>query len=76
MIPPNPFDARLVFMNGPLALYVHKATREEINHAYNCLGRYLTIACDQFDLEDSVQAQRPLPSPPNASWGSPDGEGP
>lgn len=71
----DPLTAPVVIVDGPLTLYVHKASREEINHAYNCLGRFLTVACDQFDAEDPVPPLGALPEPPHDSRRSPDGEG-
>lgn len=66
---------QLLFTDGPLTLIVRKAQRQELELAYLRLGDYLSVACDQFDLEDSIPPLGALPEPPHDSRRSPDGEG-
>ena len=48
-----PFDARCVFIDGPVAVYVSPATESEILEAYTRLERLVKIAASQLSPPES-----------------------
>ena len=48
----NPFDARCVFVDGPIAVFVHPATQQEILDSYARIARYIAVAAEQLHTED------------------------
>ena len=46
-----PMEARCVFIDGPVAVYVSEASEEAILEAYTRLGKLVQIAAGQFNHE-------------------------
>ena len=45
----NPFDARCVFVDGPVAVFVHHAAGQDILDSYARIARYIAVAAEQLD---------------------------
>jgi hypothetical protein len=45
----NPFDARCVFVDGPVAVFVHEAAQQDILDSYARIARYVAVAAEQLD---------------------------
>lgn len=76
---PPPFEARCLFIDGPVAIYIHEAPLSEIMNAYDRLGKLVALAAGQFGIPepnpDPVPAKWPFPGPADARRGSTGGEG-
>ena len=48
-----PFNARCVFIDGPVAVYVSLATESEILEAYTRLERLVKVAASQLSSPES-----------------------
>lgn len=60
-----PFDARCVFVDGPVAIFVHEAPSQVILEAYARLGRVVEIAAQQLHKEpENATASHPARSEP------------
>lgn len=51
----NPLEARTLFIDGPVAIYISTASREDILAAYERLASYVRIAAEELDGENSKQ---------------------
>ena len=51
----NPLEARTLFVDGPVAIYVSSATREEILAAYARLAPCVAIAAEQLHQEHTQE---------------------
>lgn len=74
----NPLEARCVFIEGPLALYLHEATGEEIRAALSRITAYVNCYCEQHApsvAQNPLPAGRPMSITPDDLWGSSRGEG-
>lgn len=60
-----PQEARCVFIDGPVAVYVSQANPQEIRDAYARLGKLVEVAAQQFEVKNAADATsitfRPLP---------------
>ena len=71
-------DGALLFVDGPLALYIREAPEEDILDAYERLGKLVAVAAKQLAaradarFEASLHAYRPATGAPDDSGGSPD----
>lgn len=45
----NPLEARCVFIDGPVAVYVHEAPAHQIRHAYDRLLRLISCMCTELE---------------------------
>lgn len=61
-----PFDARCLFLDGPVAICVHDGpwTEEQILEAYTRLGRLVAVAARQLGkpFPHARPTDRPMPS--------------
>ena len=48
-----PFDARCVFIDGPVAVYISEAPEQEIRDAYIRLERLVKVAASQLSSPES-----------------------
>lgn len=71
----NPLEAHCVFIEGPVALFIHRAARRELEEAYATLGAYLAIAIDQFELSNNLHPDRADAGPSNDRGRGAGGEG-
>ena len=71
-------DGALLFVDGPLALYIREAPEEDILDAYERLGKLVAVAAKQLAaradarFEAGLRPYRPPTQPPDDSRGSPD----
>ena len=57
----NPLEARCVFIDGPVAVYVSEAAEEEILRAYTNLGKVVAVAARLLnDSEPEVAEISPV----------------
>lgn len=47
-----PMEARVVLIDGPVAVYIHEAPREAILEAYKRLERLVNVAAKDLDKPD------------------------
>ena len=47
----NPLEARTLFIDGPVAVYISTASREEIEAAYWRIANYVKVAAIELDKE-------------------------
>lgn len=73
MTTPFHHDSSLVFIDGPLTLYIKEKPEQEILDAYTRLGRLVTVAARQ--LQNRISARGAMPEPTDDRGGSPRGEG-
>ena len=50
-----PFDARCVFIDGPVAVYVHEADEQAILDAYDNLRRVVEVAARQLHKPETPE---------------------
>ena len=68
----NPMDARCVFIDGPVAIYVQDASPAEIRHAYDRLRNLVSCMCTELEQTEK-RAQVPSARiSHNPSWSSHD----
>ena len=48
-----PFNARCVFIDGPVAVYISEAPEQEIRDAYTRLERLVDVAASQLSSPES-----------------------
>jgi hypothetical protein len=76
-----PEEARCVFIDGPVAVYVSEASGELIWEAFGRLGKLVAVAALEMSMQkeandpDSSQPIRPVPCADHDCWGSPRGAG-
>jgi hypothetical protein len=51
----NPLEARVVLIDGPVAVYIHEAPTRELVDAIARLNRLLTIAVLELDKERAAK---------------------
>ena len=54
-----PQDAQCVFVDGPVAVYVHVSSEKEVLEAYTRLGKLIALAAK--NLHDPEINKQPLP---------------
>ncbi len=55
----NPLDARCIFIDGPVAVYVQEAPPHDIRRAHDRLVRLVSCMCTELELAEK-RAQVPL----------------
>ncbi len=68
-----PMEARCVFIDGPVAVYLHEASEAELLACYERLGRLVAVAAKQLSKVPDAQSSRslrPVPCPRDDNWGS------
>jgi len=48
MIYPPPMEARCVFIDGPVSVFIHEADPDEVREAYVRLGKAVEVAATNF----------------------------
>lgn len=56
-----PFDARCVFIDGPVAVFIHEAPESVILDAYANLRAVIEVAAQQLHKEDENANAQPRP---------------
>jgi len=46
---PAPADARVVLIDGPVAVFIQEASKDAILEAYERLGRLVAVAAEQLN---------------------------
>ena len=61
-----PFDARCVFVDGPVAVFIHEAPESVILDAYANLRAVVEVAAQQLHKEDENAIAQPRTYPADA----------
>jgi len=68
----NPFDARCVFVDGPVAVFVHAATQQDILDSYARIARYIAVAAEQLHQEPASDTSSNAHGSACTQWRRPD----
>lgn len=59
-------NARLLFIDGPLSLYIREAEPQEILDAYERLGRLVKVAAAELNKEKACTEEVQVPPTPGS----------